>query len=40
MKERKKMPKNEPSLTSMRQMFLEISHPKIMNLSKMDVAIL
>ena len=26
------MPKNEPSLTSMRQMVLEISHPKVRNL--------
>ena len=25
------MPKNDPSLTSMRQMVLEISHPKVMN---------
>ena len=39
MKEREKC-KNEPSLTSMRQMVLEISNPKVMNLSKMDVAIL
>ena len=31
---------NEPSLTSMRQMALEISHFKVRNLSKMDVAIL
>ena len=35
-----KMQKNEPSLTSMRQMVLEISHFKVRNLSKMDVAIL
>ena len=32
--------KNEPSLTYMRQIVLEISHPKVRNLSKMDVAIL
>ena len=32
--------KNEPSLTSMRQMVLEISHSKVSNLSKMEVAIL
>ena len=32
--------KNEPSLTSMRQMVLEISHSKVRNLSKMEVAIL
>ena len=35
-----KMQKNEPSLTSMRQMVLEISQPKVRNLSKMEVAIL
>ena len=41
MKERKKnAKKNEPSLASMHQMVLEISHPKVRNLSKMDVAIL
>ena len=34
------MQKNEPSLTSMHQMVLEISHFKVRNLSKMDVAIL
>ena len=34
------MQKNEPPLTSMRQMVLEISHFKVRNLSKMDVAIL
>ena len=38
MKEREK--KNEPSLASMHQMVLEISHFKSRNLSKMDVAIL
>ena len=32
--------KNEPSLTSMRQMVLEISHFRVGNLRKMDVAIL
>ena len=32
--------KNEPSLTSMRQMDLEIFHFEVKNLSKMDVAIL
>ena len=31
--------KNEPSLTSMRQIVLEISHPKVSNLGKTDVAI-
>ena len=31
--------RNEPSLTSMHQMVLEISHFKVSNLSKMDVAI-
>ena len=31
---------NEPSLTSMREMFLKISYPKVRNLSTMDVAIL
>ena len=36
----RKMQKNEPSLTSMRQMVLEISHSKFRNLSKMEVAIL
>ena len=35
-----KMQNNEPSLTSMSQMVLEISHFKVRNLSKMDVAIL
>ena len=34
------MQKNEPSLTSMRQMVLEISQPKVRNLRKMEVAIL
>ena len=32
--------RNEPSLTLMCQMVLEISHFKVRNLSKMDVAIL
>ena len=36
----RKIKKNELSLTSMRQMVLEISFPKFSNLSKMDVAIL
>ena len=36
----RKMQNNEPSLFSMRQMVLEISHFKVWNLSKMDVAIL
>ena len=40
MKELEKCQKNEPSLTSMRHMVLEISHFKFRNLSKMDVAIL
>ena len=40
MKECEEYKKNEPSLTSMRQMGLEISHFKVRNLSKMDVAIL
>ena len=40
MKEREKCKKNEPSLTSIRQMVLEISHSKGRNLSKMEVAIL
>ena len=40
MKESEKWKKKEPSLTSMRQMVLEISHPKVRNLSKVDVAIL
>ena len=35
-----KMQNNEPSLTSMRQMVLEIFHFKVRNLSNMDVAIL
>ena len=35
-----KMQKNEPSLTSMRQMVPEISHSKVRNLSKIEVAIL
>ena len=35
-----KMQNNEPSLTSMHQMVLEISHFNVWNLSKMDVAIL
>ena len=39
MKERKNA-KNEPSLTSMRKMVLEISHFKVRNWSKIDVAIL
>ena len=34
------MQKSEPSLTSMRQMVLEISHSKVRNLIKMEVAIL
>ena len=38
MQEREKCKKNEPSLTSMRQMVLKISHFKVRNLSKMDVA--
>ena len=38
MKECEKCKKNEPSLTSMRQMVLQISHLKVKNLSKMDVA--
>ena len=33
------MQSNEPSLTSMRQMVLEISHFKVRNLRMMDVAI-
>ena len=33
------MQKNEPSLTSVCQMVLEISHFKVRNLSKMDVTI-
>ena len=41
MKERKNKKKNnkkhEPSLTFMRQMVLEISHPKVRNWSKMEV---
>ena len=36
----RKMQKNEPSLISMRQMVLEISHSKVRNLNKMEVAIL
>ena len=36
----RKMQNNEPSLTSMRRMVLEISHSKVRNLSKMEVAIL
>ena len=36
----RKMQKNEPSLTSIGQMVLEISHSKVRNLSKMEVAIL
>ena len=39
-KEREKCQKKERSLTSMRQMVLEISHLKVRNLSRMDVAIL
>ena len=35
-----KMQKDEPSLTSMCQMVPEISHSKVRNLSKMEVAIL
>ena len=35
-----KVQKYEHSLTSMRQMVLEISQPKVRNLSKMEVAIL
>ena len=38
MKEREKCKKNEPSLTSMRQMVLKISHLKVRDLRKMDVA--
>ena len=34
------MPKNEPSLTSMQQMVLEISHIKFRNLSKLDVSLI
>ena len=34
------MQKHEPSLTSMRQMVLEIFHFKVRDLSKMDVTIL
>ena len=40
MKEREKCKENELSLISMRQMVLEISHFKVRNLSKMDVAVL
>ena len=40
MKEREKRKKNEPSLTSMRQMVLEIFYFKVRNLGKMDIAIL
>ena len=40
MKEREKCQKNEPSLTLICQMVLEIAHFKVRNLSKMDVAIL
>ena len=36
----RKMQKHELSLTSMRQMVLEISHSKVRNLNKMEVAIL
>ena len=36
----RKMQKNEPSLTSVRQMVLDISQSKVRNLSKMEVAIL
>ena len=36
----RKMPKNEPSLTSMGQMVLEMSQPKVRNLSKMEDAVL
>ena len=39
MKEGEKCQKNEPSLTSMRQMVLEIFHSKVSSLSKMDIAI-
>ena len=35
MKEREKIQKNEPSLTSVRQVVLEISHFKVRNLSEM-----
>ena len=38
MKEGEKCQKNETALTSMRQMVLETSHPKVKTLSKMDVA--
>ena len=34
MKEREKCKKNEPSLTSMRQMVFEMSHFKVRNSSK------
>ena len=37
---RVKNAKNEPSLTSIHQIVLEISHPKVRNLSKMEVIIL
>ena len=40
MKERGKCKKNKSSLISMCQMTLDISHFKVRNLSKMDVAIL
>ena len=39
LKEHEKVPKNEPSLNSMYQMVLEISHSKVRNLSKMDIPI-
>ena len=39
MKEPEKCKKNELSLTSMRQMVLEIPHFEVRNLSNMDIAI-
>ena len=36
----RRMQENKPSLASMRQMVLEISHFKVGNLRKMEVAIL
>ena len=36
----RKMQKDEPSPTSMRQMVLKIFHFKVRNLGKMDIAIL
>ena len=40
MKEPKKWKTVEPSLTSLRLMVLEISHSKVRNLSKINIAIL